>query len=129
MFDKYHAELAAQSMPPDPNAKPPETPRNFNGARRLVYDASKEISKPGSYTVSFKRTAGDWLRVDGVAALQDSKEIAADQHRCEVNSDAAVPFTLKIEKLEAGKPVTLVMDVCAEASTNTTGVIEIKAAQ
>ena len=129
MFDKYHAELATKSVPPEPNAKPPTAPRNFNGARRLVYDASKEISKPGSYTVSFKRTAGDWLRVDGVAALQDGKEIAADKHRGEVNGDAAVPYTLKIEKLEAGNPVALVMDICAEASTNTTGVIEIKAAQ
>jgi alpha-N-acetylglucosaminidase len=129
LFEKYHAELATQSVPTDPNAKPLTAPRNFNGARRLVYNASKEMSKPGSYTVSFKRTAGDWLRVDGVAALQDGKEIAADQHRGDVNSDAAVPLTLKIEKLEAGKPVNLVMDVCAEASTNTTGVIEIKAAR
>jgi hypothetical protein len=46
----------------------------------------------------------------------------------EVNGDAAVPFTLKIEKLEAGKSVSLIMDVVAEASTNISGVIEIKAA-
>ena len=47
----------------------------------------------------------------------------------EVNGDAAVPLTLKMEKLEAGKPVNLVMDVVAEASTNTMGVIEIKGVQ
>ena len=68
--------------------------------------------------------------VDGTgAALEDGEPdcVYTPSPKCEVNSDAAVPFTLKIEKLEAGKPVALVTHVCAESSINTTGVIEIKA--
>ena len=128
LFDKYRRDLTHGTVEVKLSACA-WSPKAITsgGPHRWTLDASQQIAKPGTYSVTFKYTEGDSaLTIAGVAVVQGGQEIASDVHDGWTGNDNRKnDYTLKVEALDPAKPVTLVMEVEAASSINTTGVIEI----
>jgi len=80
---------------------------------RWHYDASAEIREPGKYRLSFEGGDG-WrpTRIFRAAVVQDGKELFVKENPGVLHrGNRELACTLEPDKLEPGKPVTLVIEI------------------
>ena len=131
LLAKYRTELVPAPLAAKLD-KPEWSPAGVptTGELRWTCDVSAQIAKTGTYKVTFKYTAGQSaLTISRVALVQDGREIAVDQHDGWTgHENRQNTYTLQANKLVPGKPATLVMDIQAASSTDTSGTIGIQPA-
>ncbi len=129
LFEKYRSELSPEVIGVYLDSAGWSPKAFVDGcSHNWTLDVTSQITKAGSYTVTFKYKEGDSaLSISRVAVVQKGKQLAIDAHEGWTgHENRQNTYTLKVDKVDSGKPVCLVMDVDPASSVNTTGVIEIQ---
>jgi hexosaminidase len=91
----------------------------------LQWDASKLVSKPGTYHVDFEYTGGGCrLDISWVALQADGVEVARDTHDGRTGaSDHKNHYELKVPEAKAGAKYTLLAQVRSDGGTDSNGTV------
>ncbi|MEI6178529.1 MAG: alpha-N-acetylglucosaminidase, partial [Verrucomicrobiota bacterium] len=135
LMAKYRSDLVVPTPEVMPTAAgqlttPAWSPASFNGgsAQQWTLDASALIRNPGTYLITFRYQTGESaLTIQKVSLMQDHNVLATDIHDGSTGTRHKNNiYRLDVKNLHPDKPVSLVMDVKAASSNNTSGDIEIR---
>jgi alpha-N-acetylglucosaminidase len=92
-----------------------------------LWDITKSVPAPGVYNVTFKYTKGQSaLEIHSVSVQQGKKVIASDVHEGWTGNDTRENvYTLDLQKMVPGTPLTLLATVECASSTDSAGTISI----
>jgi len=132
---KYRADLvvpaAVAEAVMDGHLTTPEwSPTAFTGEgpQRWTLDVSALIQSGGTHLVTFRYRAGaSALTISAVSLMQDGHALASDTHAGATgDQNTNNSYRLDVKDFHSDQPLTLVMDVEAKSSSDSSGVIEVR---